>query len=553
VTIEATRSPADVRLDPVAGLATEGLFESETDGPPTFGSLRQATGDFVLMAPTEEGLLVGTGRGGGHRAVYVATTPEGFVVSTRLERLLATLPERPRLDVDALARYAVLEPSVDATVTPYVGVRQVPPGEAWLVRPGSIHRERMVRPLRAGQAVGSHADLAQMVREELEHALRRCLRGVRHFAIAASGGLDSSALVGLACSLARRGLLEATPRVYHWNFDVPPPRGDTPYLRALARHLSIEAGSIVPTDASCHFRDHLIVDGLPCFFAVLPFWTALASRARRDGADVVVTGEGGDQTMTGQPLLLAELVRRGSPLVALQTAARMRGAEAGTLRWRLGDLILRPQIARLAPEALRRLRRRRELLQRYPWAGPRLRRYLENVSAPSPRRPSLDWSPNEWYEALLDKPAFEFRHVIRTQEEIVGSHARRDPYLDDGFLRAVATIPPLAFFEGNYSRSLQREAMRGLVPDEVRLRKTKANVTRALVDAMAPLGGFRLVEHLADVRMMADAGLVEPSKFRARFDQLVRQPIDVAWLDVWAVLSTEALMRCQGGEVERAA
>jgi asparagine synthase (glutamine-hydrolysing) len=504
------------------------------------------------MATTEEGLLVGTGRGGGYRAVYVATTPGGFVACTRLEPLLAALPERPKLDADALARYAVMEPATDPTATGYLGVRQVPPGEAWLVRPGSIHRERMVRPLRTGQAIGSHADLAQMLREELEHALRRCLRGVDHFAIAASGGLDSSALVGLACSLARRGLLQATPRFYHWSFDVPPPGGDTPYLRALARHWSIEARPIVPTEASRHFRDHLVVDGLPCYFPVLPLWTALASRARSEGADIVVTGEGGDQAMGGQPVLLAELVRRGSPLRALQTVARLRGAEAGTLRWRLTNLMLRPQIAPLAPEALRRRRRRRALLQRYPWAGPRLRRYLESVSAISPKRPSLDWSPNERYEALLETPSFEFVRRVRTFGDAVGIQARADPYLDDEFLRAVATIPPLAFFEGNYSRSLQREAMRGLVPDEVRLRETKANVTQGLVDAMAPLGGFRVVEHLADVRMMADAGLVEPSKFRARFDQLVRQPIDAPWLDVWAVLSTEALLRRHAGEDDHA-
>ena len=107
--------------------------------------------------------------------------------------------------------------------------------------------------------------------------------------------------------------------------------------------------------------------------------------------------------------------------------------------------------------------------------------------------------------------------VVRSQAEAIGDHVQRNPFLDDEFLRFVATLPPLALFQGGYRRGLLREAMRGLLPEDLRLRETKAHFEPALVELMAPHGGVRTVADLADVRMLADLGLVEPRIFRAHF------------------------------------
>src|SRR5260370_34936648 len=118
---------------------------------------------------------------------------------------------------------------------------------------------------------------------------------------------------------------------------------------------------------------------------------------------------------------------------------------------------------------------------------------------------------------------------IRSQEEAIRGHVRREPFLDDQFLRFVATLPPVALPHGNFLRGLLRESMRGLLPDFVRLRETKGGLAPALLETMAPMGGFRVVEHLVDVRLMADLGLVEPGLFRARFNELGGRPVDGVW------------------------
>jgi asparagine synthase (glutamine-hydrolysing) len=160
----------------------------------------------------------------------------------------------------------------------------------------------------------------------------------------------------------------------------------------------------------------------------------------------------------------------------------------------------------------------------------------------------LDWSPQQRYDALVSHPTFAGTWTFRSQEELLGGYAKSDPYVDDGFLRFVATLPPLALLHGNFRRGLLREAMRGLVPEDVRLRETKAGFTPALVRTLELLGGFGIFRHLAEVRMLADLGLVEPNAFRAAFERAAAAPLREALWDVLPSLSVEAFLRECAGE-----
>jgi hypothetical protein len=188
------------------------------------------------------------------------------------------------------------------------------------------------------------------------------------------------------------------------------------------------------------------------------------------------------------------------------------------------------------------------LRRRCPWAGPRLRQHLNAVANIYPPRQSLDWSPAERYESLLSMPNSESCVISRAQMESVAGHVQRDPFLDDDFLRFVATLPPLSLIYGDYRRGLLREAMRGLLPEGLRLRETKAYFEPALWQMIEAAGGFKVLEDLADVRMMADLGLVEPRPFREHFDEIRRKPLEVGWPRMWATLAVEAFLRQYAGE-----
>src|SRR5580658_7988457 len=67
-------------------------------------SLQKATGDFALFALHEKGVLLASGRAGGHRPIYVAwPSEESAIACTHLSPMLGLLPRRPSLDLEDLS------------------------------------------------------------------------------------------------------------------------------------------------------------------------------------------------------------------------------------------------------------------------------------------------------------------------------------------------------------------------------------------------------------------------------------------------------------------
>ena len=131
----------------------------------------------------------------------------------------------------------------------------------------------------------------------------------------------------------------------------------------------------------------------------------------------------------------------------------------------------------------------------------------------------------------------------------MGGYTLRSPFLDDDFLRFVATLPPLSLMQGGFLRGLMRDAMRGLVPESLRLRETKGTFYWFVEQTLEKAGSLDVLKALADTRMLADLGLVEPKSFREFFDALRSAPNDsVNYSDAWRVLAAEAFLRLHAGE-----
>jgi hypothetical protein len=241
------------------------------------------------------------------------------------------------------------------------------------------------------------------------------------------------------------------------------------------------------------------------------------------------------------------LARRGEILRAIDGAFRTRGAYFQSHVERFAGFFLTFLDPLLPRSGLRVLQSCRQRPPR--WAGPALGRYVELLGAPAESPATLRESPGERYARFLRWPGFGSRAVTRLQEELVGGYTLRSPLLDDDFLRFVATLPPLSLMQGGFRRGLMREAMRGLVPEGLRLRETKGTLYFFIEQTLAIAGGLDTLAGLADVRMLADLGLVEPRPFREFFESFRGAADDDAnYADLWLVLSIEAFLRQHAGE-----
>jgi asparagine synthase (glutamine-hydrolysing) len=539
------------------GVADEGnacvvqgwIDPSASNFSPTF--LPQAKGDFALLSLHDDGILLATGRGGGYRPIYV-TWPSGelVVACTRLSPLRDLLPTRPVLDREYLAACLLSRWPQLPESTPYAGIRRVPMGEAWLVRPGKQpERWPTVAPM-LERELRDDGHLDVPVRQAITDAVRRSHRNAGHLAVEVSGGLDSSLLLSLLVALARAGEIPSPPDAFTYNAAAPAWHDDQTHLQALERHLDVCVHKISPSDATPSVREVMVVDAMPAGSPTLSAAKAIGATARARGVDVVLVGEGGDRVLDGDLRSFGELARRGEILRALEGALKTRGGTAyyqGRLE-RLARFFARPLaeplVPRFALDTLRRLRRRPP-----SWAGPALARHID-AAAPPPMAPAiLNESPAERYQRLLGWPGFTLWSEMRLQEELVGGYAVRAPLVDDEFLRFAATLPPLSLMQGGFVRGLMREAMRDLVPEQLRLRETKGTFYFFTEQVLAGAGGLGVFADLADVRMLADLELVEPRPFRQFFDRFrSTRARNATYQDLWQVLSVEAFLRRHAGE-----
>jgi hypothetical protein len=128
-----------------------------------------------------------------------------------------------------------------------------------------------------------------------------------------------------------------------------------------------------------------------------------------------------------------------------------------------------------------------------------------------------------------------------------------DVFRDPDLIELVAQIDPSLLTHGDIYRGLYRLAMRGVIPESVRMRPDKAFVQPAVAAAALAAGAEGDLLDLAPLKALAAEDLVEPAAFRPIFERWMRalrrgerpdsDPADAQWYQVWQLLSAEAFLR----------
>jgi asparagine synthase (glutamine-hydrolysing) len=236
--------------------------------------------------------------------------------------------------------------------------------------------------------------------------------------------------------------------------------------------LPVLGGSVV-SGAVDYMREWEVPATSPNLF----FWATLLRQAARDGVTAMLDGEGGDALFWLSPYLLADRLARGGLRSAVSLAGRFP-SDAG----------------RMPPSIVARLIRDWGIKGAVPYPLHRLRQRIRGRAAFAPRwftqesirlrfdtDPALDWKRSgapRWWSALLDGVTGIGSTLVhdasRRRNASVGLHARH-PLLDVDLIELVLGLPPELAFDARLSRPLLRESVRGLIPEDVRLRPTKSS------------------------------------------------------------------------------
>jgi asparagine synthase (glutamine-hydrolysing) len=201
---------------------------------------------------------------------------------------------------------------VDVEETLYQGILRLPPAHVLTVQDGQL-RKRRYFDIDPHQEIRYRSDeeYAEHFHEIFKEAVRCRLRSPSVVGVFVSGGLDSSAIFGMARLLTSEGAIEDLSVEPYSLIFAHPAADERTYIEDVVKMWGVKAHSICPdawappplTAQVRHLQD------FPDFPNASP-WEPLLALARERGSRVVLWGHGGDEWLTGDSIHCADLLRR---------------------------------------------------------------------------------------------------------------------------------------------------------------------------------------------------------------------------------------------------
>jgi asparagine synthase (glutamine-hydrolysing) len=430
----------------------------------------------------------------GVRPFFYHHGPGLFVFGSTLEAV-ARQPGVPRA-VNEARTATYLAGGVDYVQTFYRDILRLPAahsvtveaGGARLCRYWDIHAPRETR-------LPSDAAYAEALRERLDEAVGAALRSATPVGVMLSGGLDSSAVTGLA----RRRLPAERLHTFSLLFDAAAASDEREYVQAVAAAGGVTHHDLPGDEASLVTRVEafLAAYGEPYYHLALALPARINDAARASGAGVVLSGDFGDAAVGHGYTLAAELVRAGRwPRAAreVRLVARGQGLHGRPLYNYVWSVLLAqaPDSARHAWRVWRNRRRR----EQPGWAAGTIinRDFARRVSAEHGLR---DWLGNRppFLHSTAEDSRFYLGRATQQAElfnqlaALTGVEARH-PFLHRRLAEFCLGLPGDQRLRDGWPRHIHRRALEGLVPEAVRWRRSKMNpiqsVSRALLERDRP-------------------------------------------------------------------
>ena len=538
------RAPADVVL--AAYRAEPAHYLNATRG---------ANVRVVLDGP--EGVFVAARDPLGAQPLFYTALSGGVAVSPSIERLLALPGVSQALSRPALADH-LCGRWPDPEETYYVAVRRVPAGHAltWR-RNGPLRVTRYWDPCPAGQPVSwLKRDEIELFDRRFEQAVARCLIAPTT-GVFLSGGLDSVSVAALAVDRRRKTDLPL-PIAYSLGF----PHADCDeeaIQKGVAAGLGMRSEFLRFDDAigSRGLVEQALEIGAtlpsPMMHTWSPAYSALATRARAQGVDVVLTGGGGDEWLAITPMLAADYIRSGN-VAGLARFLAMWGRSyqltpMGVLRgtlWRFGVRPLASMwLGRLAPDWWQRRRGQRLTAATPPWVAPdpALRALIDEraVTTMQPTDPregfyladvrrgmSHALTSMEFEESEL----FSRRHGLKTMR----------PFFDVDLVELLYRTPADLLTTGGRAKGLVRDAVARRFPTlgfERQKKRAATSFLRSLLrDQLPPIW-----ERMGGAKTLVSLGIVDGRQVERLRKAAFSGTLDVRLYRAWSILNLEQWVR----------
>ena len=424
---------------------------------------------FVFWHRVSGEVLLGVDCFAHHPLFYLTKRDQTVCIDTDLAHLTTVrgwdrTPDERAL-VDYLAGFSTSEGA-----TGWCRVRSVPAGHIVRIHRGAISARRYWRPEELPPYPDSPETCGLELRAELSRAVRQRVAQAGTTAVLLSGGLDSSAIACLAAEARPDRVLAVSGA-----FTADPSVDERVFQRAVVNRskLNWEQVPVLETPAMS-LGEGTELYGHP--FPVGGHWIAdpCLARAAKARAGVVLTGLDGDRVVSHGHGCLAELTANQNwSQLALEVVA-CSGHRSSAARQALG-LVAASMLPRRVSSEVDLARRRRTVMARPAVQALRddaLRRTgaLEAEVAAGGRL----WNVRDHHlRALMRSDRSADLEVMSGLQRRHGVAARH-PFFDRRVVELCLSFPAEQKRRRGIGRWVLRDALRGVVPESVRLRRDKA-------------------------------------------------------------------------------
>ncbi|SEC07819.1 lasso peptide isopeptide bond-forming cyclase [Paenibacillus sp. GP183] len=443
-------------------------------------------GDFAFMIWNErKQQLFGARDFSGGRTLYFNRSQRNFSFCTVIEPLLSLPYMQKELNEQWLAEYLAISSvvdTVDATITPYTHIKQVPPAHSISVIGDDITLTRYCK-LTSGDRLKlkSNEEYVEAFQEVFQKAVKSRLRTFRGIGAHLSGGLDSGSVV----SFAAKALNKENKQLHTYSYipsndfkdytakHVMP--DETPFIQSTVQYVGGIKDHYLDFEGKNSFSEidsMLEMLEMSYKFFENSFWIkGIFEKAQEQGIGVLLSGARGNLSISwGSALDHYAMLLKKMKWIRLIQEMHQYSQKVGGARLRRLPVVTRvafPFIERIFPTEL-------------PYTFPTLinpkfakRTGVFNKLKENGLGQTGWFSTTNIYEQRIrhyeDVFHWNATNTLTTKLSLHYSIWQRDPTNDIRVIRFCLSVPEEQYVQNGLSRALIRRSTENYLPDKVRL------------------------------------------------------------------------------------
>jgi len=465
----------------------------------------------------------------GVKPFYYYLNDDRLVFASEIPPILSFLTERPKVNNTAIYDYLVYSRTDQNEKTFFSGINKLQHGSMMTFRlPASVSQAPEISRKKWYDLTANLKEpfsTPDDFKDTFISAIRLRLRSDVPIGVCLSGGLDSSSIAAVLLKEFRKRDLNTFSAVYGKG-----KTGDESEFIDLFRNEPLEMYFTTPTAESL-YKDlssfvRTISEPVP---TPSPYAQYKVMELAQGKVVVTLDGQGADEELAGYHYFFGfffkELLKKG----------RLKELSSELfyyLKTHQAFLGISSLAFFLLPNKFRKIFRERE----NQWLDDE---FCEQNRGRSTFSGDL-YSSRTLQESLLNHFEFKLEHLLKWEDRnsMHFSLEARVPFLDYRLVERSLTLPPDKLIYHGMTKQVLREAMKGTLPERIRMRRDKVGFGTPYVEWLRSKPFQEFIVKLIDSPEFASRGVITPSKARKLYLEHIKGKVNAA-RDIWKWINLE--------------